>query len=264
MDYNEITVEKEKLEKYRHLLLMIYKKATVSEIELNALEVVENSLFKTKPINDWLPNSLILEVAVDPFVYAVAKRDIILLEKKFVNDLSNVVDFHLYNVKIKPDLNKINIPSKFEPVKTPWEEVNDYQNKLIDLLKSGTDNIDYRNIGNTARSLLHQLALMVFDSKIHDKGKRDVGGENFKNQLSEYIEHELEGSSEKKIRKLGKSSVDFVCSSVDLMNATTHKLEAKKHLAELCVIGALSTVRIIKIISELNVETERKGDIKLV
>ncbi len=73
----------------------------------------------------------------------------------------------------------------------------------------------------------------------------------FKNQLHTYIDTVLSGDSNREFRKLAKSSIEFVEDSIDVMNKTTHKLDAEKHLAEVCVIGTISAISIVKLIKQL-------------
>jgi hypothetical protein len=44
---------------------------------------------------------------------------------------------------------------------------------------------------------------------------------------------------------------NFVESSIDFMNATTHKLNAEKHLAEVCVISTINAIGIINVIRKI-------------
>ena len=69
--------------------------------------------------------------------------------------------------------------------------------------------------------------------------------------MNTYIASELKGKKNKGLRKVAISAIEFVSDSIDLMNSTTHKLNAEKHFAELCVISAISAISIVKIIDEL-------------
>lgn len=75
--------------------------------------------------------------------------------------------------------------------------------------------------------------------------------EHWKNQLHSYIDSVLSGDKNKEFRKLAKSAIDFVENSCDLMSTTTHKLDAEKHLAEVCLISTISAISIISLIRHL-------------
>ena len=100
---------------------------------------------------------------------------------------------------------------------------------------------------------MEKLARQVFDMTKHkpkDEKIQVVNGK-YKNQLHTYIDTVLSGDNNKEFRKLAKSSIDFVEDSIDFMNITTHKLDAEKHLAEVCVVSTISAISIIKLISQL-------------
>ena len=98
-----------------------------------------------------------------------------------------------------------------------------------------------------------KLSKNIFDSKKHipKDPTKDIGGEKFKNQLHTYIDSVLSGSKNAIFKKLAKSSIEFVENSIDIMNETTHKLNAEKHLAEVCVIGTVSAISIVNLIRQL-------------
>jgi len=114
--------------------------------------------------------------------------------------------------------------------------------------------IDFQGIGLISRTIMDKLARQVFDAEKHKPKdeKIQVNNGKFKNQLHSYIDKTLSGDSNKEFRKLARSSIDFVEDSIDFMNITTHKLDAEKHLAEVCAVSTISAISIIKLIGKLN------------
>lgn len=55
----------------------------------------------------------------------------------------------------------------------------------------------------------------------------------------------------KEFRKFAEVSIELVERAIDVMNTTTHKINADKHLAKVCVISTISAIRIIKLIREV-------------
>ncbi len=143
-------------------------------------------------------------------------------------------------------------------VHTPWKEINKLQNKLFELLKISNDSIDFQNIGNTARTIMLNISEEVFDAQKHKPQKAgiDLSKDKFKNRLHTYIDSVLSGTSNREFRQLAEVSIEYVEKSIDLMNKTTHKTDAEKHLAEVCVIGTISAVNIIKLIAEIENKEE--------
>ena len=158
------------------------------------------------------------------------------------------------NIKILPDYKKLQlVNSQVFPVFTEWEEINQLQQKLLENLQRSNQSIDFQGIGLIARTIMDKLTRQVFDANKH-KPKDEkilINKGNFKNQLHTYIDTVLSGESNKKFRKLGKSAIDFVEDSIDIMNETTHKLDAEKHLAEVCVISTINAISMISLIKLL-------------
>jgi Bacterial sugar transferase len=73
----------------------------------------------------------------------------------------------------------------------------------------------------------------------------DLSSGKYKNRLNAFIDNALNGKSNKSMRQLVKSSIEFVENAIDFMNTATHKIDSKQHLAEVCVINTISTVSII-------------------
>lgn len=154
-----------------------------------------------------------------------------------------------------PDLSKFQLlRNNYIPVYTPWEEINNLQNRLIQQLRSSSETIDFQNIGNTARTILQKVSTIVFDPSKHiadtpDK-KIDLSEGKFKNRLHTYIKVELGGESNKELRDFAISIIDAAEKSVDISNKLTHDLNAKQLLAEASVISTITAVGMIKLIDE--------------
>jgi len=166
-------------------------------------------------------------------------------------DLQNISRLRIDEINMYPDYEKLEvIDNKIRPVYTIWDQINIGQHKLISQLEKGNSDLDLRNIGNSARIVLQKLANLVFDPTVHSPNDPliDVSESKFKNRLHSYIKIELEGSENKELRKFAESAIQTVEDSIDLANSLTHKLDPRRTIAEVCVIGTISTISIIKLI----------------
>jgi hypothetical protein len=234
----------------------VLKQISHEKLEKYMLEILSHSFFDFEKHwnNQHFPNAHNLKIYLTPDIYSKyygMKKDIEEIIKKRINDSFELL---VPDLKLLPNLEKLEIiASEVKPIYTKWEEINLIQQKLIEILERSNGSIDYQSIGNTARTLMDKLARAVFNSELHKPNdpSMELSNGKYKNQLNTFISTELSGKKNKELRKLGESSIEFVGSSIDLMNSTTHKLNAKRHYAELCVISAISAVSIIKTIHEL-------------
>jgi hypothetical protein len=246
-------IEKEEADKIRYVLTGI----SDSNHEIEMKEILEHSVFYFTPHwnNQVFPNAYNLEIRTEANIYTSNYSSISLLQLYLQTRLKSVTNYVVDQIKIIPNYEKLQVLNfKVQPISTKWEEINYGQEKLIKTLNESSDSIDYQGIGNSARILLDKLARQVFVKEKHwvDTENIDLRDGKFKNQLKIYVEIELIGKENKELRKLSKSSIDLVINSIDIMNITTHKLNARKHLAELCVVSLISVISIIKTISEIN------------
>ncbi len=224
--------------------------------ELYLIELINHSIFdfEKHENNAVFPNLYNVKVFLTPDIYSknyYLKNDIEKIIKKRINDST---ELEVPELNLIPDYSKLELLStEVRPIYTEWEEINYSQQKLIELMERSIDSIDYQSIGTTARTLMDKLSRNVFNPEIHKTNDPNIELANgkFKNQLNAYITTELKGKKNKGLRKVAESSIEFVNNAIDLMNSTTHKLNAERHFAELCVISAISAVSIIKIINEL-------------
>jgi hypothetical protein len=196
-----------------------------------------------------------LYIHTDPEIYLKYHTQIDSIEKSIKTKIEKVSTLKIYTIKILPDYNKIEtINSEIQPIYTEWDEINIGQSKLIDLLKRSADSIDFQNIGNSSRTVLQKLANIVFKPEKHTPKDItiDVSSGKFKNQLHSYIKIELAGDEKKELRYFAEAAINTVEKAIDLANTLTHKLESKKVIAEVCVIGAISAISIIKLIEKNN------------
>lgn len=176
-----------------------------------------------------------------------------MFQKEIKNRINKSTNYIIENVDWILDINKLEVNQiDVVLVKTEWEEINELQKKLIDTLRISNDSIDYQNIGNTSRSIMDKLAREVFDKEKHIPKDQSIEIHNgkFKNQLNTFVASKLAGKSNKELRKIAESCINLVSDSIDVMNKTTHKLDADKRFAELCVISTISVINTIKIISD--------------
>jgi len=154
-------------------------------------------------------------------------------------------------VEVMPDYETFEIvESTIRPVLTDWEEINIGQTKLFQQLSSSSDSLDLQYIGNISRTILLKLSEIVY---VHEKHKPEnetilVTPDKFKNRLTSYIITELAGEKNKELRHLAEASIVSVEKSIDLANTVTHKTDVDRTFAEVCVIGNIGAISIIKLI----------------
>lgn len=200
------------------------------------------------------PEAYNLEILITADIFTKNYSLISDLERIIKTRINNSTKLIIDSLTILPDYNKLElVNSQIIPVKTEWQEINELQQELIKSLQRSTTTTNYQNIGNSARIIMDKVARMVFDLKKHKpmNNEKVVHNGKFKNQLHSYIDTILSGEKNKEFRKLAKSAIDFVENSCDLMNTTTHKLDAERHLAEVCVISTVSAISIINLIRQL-------------
>ena len=98
---------------------------------------------------------------------------------------------------------------------------------------------------------MEKLADLLFDPEIHIDPKLDLSKGKFKNQLHAFIQYQLKGKSNEELRKFAKNSVDFSRDAIDVIQKTTHKLDGQGYFAEICAISTISTINLLKTISEI-------------
>jgi len=158
--------------------------------------------------------------------------------------LISILEFEIdYDSVVIPNLSII-------PVKTEWKTINDVQNELIQKLQSKNTEIDYPNIGNTARTAMLLIADEVFDPTKHIS-THSVEKSDYKNRLYAYIQEELKGREFKEYRNLAQTAVDFMENSIDILQKITHNTDSKYYLAEMCVTSTIATISIINMIKNI-------------
>lgn len=239
--------------KIKYILIQISKQRTDEDY---IIELLNHSRFKFEHHwnNQTFPNAYNLEIFIIPDIftkhYSVISDIVRVIKSRNNNSTKLIID----RLNILPDYNKLQlINSQVIPVQTEWQEINSLQQELIESLQRSTTTTNFQNIGNSARIIMDKLARTVFDLEKHKPkdNQKLVHNGKFKNQLHSYIDAVLFGDKNKEFRKLAKSAIDFVENSCDLMSTTTHKLDAEKHLAEVCVISTVSAISIINLIRQL-------------
>lgn len=239
--------------KIKYFLIEISK---IKPNERYLIEIINQSEFRFE--QHWnhqvFPNAYNLELFVTPDIfikYQSMISDISRIIKSRINESTKLV---IDKLRILPDFDKLEIQNfHVSPIKTEWQEINLLQEELLNRLQRSTTTMDYQNIGNSARVIMDKLARVVFDINLHKPSdiNKNVTNGKFKNQFHAYIATVLSGSKNKEFRMLANSAIEFVENSCDLMNKTTHKLDAEKHLAEVCVISTISAISIINLIRQL-------------
>ncbi|WP_115460904.1 hypothetical protein [Winogradskyella aurantiaca] len=237
--------------KIKHILKEISKALN----ETLHCEIIDNSRFVFK--EHWnhrqFPNAYDLKIYTIPSIYYKYFESKYLFEKETKERINKSTDYMIDSIDWILDMSKLEVNQiDVVLVKTQWDEINELQKKLVDSLKKSVDSVDYQNIGNTSRTIMDKLAREVFIKEKHvpNDPKIEVYDGKFKNQLNTYVATELKGKSNKELRKVAESSINLVSDSVDVMNKTTHKLDADKRFAELCVISTINVINVVKIVSD--------------
>lgn len=158
-------------------------------------------------------------------------------------------EFVISDLKINIDFNKIIVPDlTIKPIDTGLKQVDSAQKELLAAMHNVKSSIDCQNIGNTARTIMLLLSKEVYDKEKHPSDY-NCSGDNSKNQLLAVIDNELRGGSNKELRDIANSAINFVDDSIDIMNKLTHKTDASKPLAEMCVTSTFAATSIIRIIN---------------
>ncbi|MEQ1790503.1 MAG: hypothetical protein ABL857_08675 [Rickettsiales bacterium] len=205
---------------------------------------------------------------VDPEAYIKSYErgalDLNELAKIVAGEYQKFSDVKFNATEAKPELNKFQIlPNAIKPILTGWDEINKGQDELIEQLSDAETEVEYQNVGNTSRTLLQKLAAIVFDPQKHvapdyqdpiSKEMRKVKLEegNFKNRFHTYIKTELNSKQDDELRGYINSMIETTERAADLSNKTTHDLKAYKLMAESCVIGVITVIKLIKLVHEHN------------
>lgn len=224
---------------------------------------------ETRNIHDFLQNSelfiyaeyllidsvsYLVEFLVHPEAFKRHQDRLRPFERRICDKLSSI-SHHTYNpTPSRPNLDKFQVlTNTLVPVTTPWEQINLGQEDLLSQLRNSSSEVEFQNIGNSARTLLQKLAAQVFNPDKHKSEKgHPLGEAYFKNRLYAYIENMLGGSSNKELRDYVLSIITTTENSVDLSNKLTHDLKATSLIAETCVIGTITTISLIKLIHQKN------------
>lgn len=169
--------------------------------------------------------------------------------KKKIFDISSV---NITTIKIEPNLKKFQISeNRYVPVLTPWEEINNAQNNMLEQFRKASESIDYQNIGNTCRTIMQKISNIVFDLQKHIAPSNiDVSEGKFKNRLHTYIKTELGGRDNEEIRDYSLSIINTAEKAIDLANTLTHSLNADSFISESCVVSTISAINIVRIIEK--------------
>jgi hypothetical protein len=220
-------------------------------------DLVENSRFSFKEETKYLMArgfpGYSVTIFAQPEVYQKHFKDLNSTQDILIEDIHNLTNATIHDLKILPDYSKLEVyNSEIRPILTDWQELNKAQNQLIELLKKSHTTLDIKNIGNSARTILQQLANIVFKADKHSPKDKpiDVSPEKYKNQLHSYIKVELVGDASVELRKFAEAAINMAENAVDLANAVTHRTETEKTVAEVCVMGTITVISIVNFIEK--------------
>ena len=127
-----------------------------------------------------------------------------------------------------------------------WDEIKDIVAKLESDCVNATDTDTYRNICNTCRHLLIQLAKLVYDAELHGKlteeGK-EIGKTDAYEMLVHYLSFKLQGKCYEEYRAYTKATLK-------LANMLAHKEPATKKEMLLTASATINLVYTIGIIED--------------
>lgn len=190
---------------------------------------------------------------IHPEIYKKYDPQLESITKDIRQKIKQITNASFNEIHYIPDWNKFQIlNNQIKTIITPWEEINQYQEKLNEQLKTADKPIDYQNIGNTSRILMQKLARIVYDKNVHKAPDNvEVSDGKYKNRLHTYIKSELGGSSNKELREYAVSLITTTEKSIDLSNKLTHDLDADNLMAESCVMSTITTIGLIKMIESV-------------
>lgn len=235
-------------------ILHILKELSRKKGETDLFEILEQSKFKFS--DHWnqrtFENLFNLEIQTSPELYTEHYDKKRKFEEALKTRINKSTPILVDILEIKPDYDRIQIiNSQIESIKTPWEEINNYQKTLLDTLTKAKHSLDYQNVGLISRTIMEKLADLLFEKEIHNDPNLDLNKGKFKNQLHAFIQYQLKGKSNEELRKLAKNSVDFSRDAIGVIQKTTHKLDGQGYFAEICAISTISTIHLLKTISEI-------------
>lgn len=234
----------------------IVKEISKKKEDYQTVNLIQNSEFEFDRLFDRASysESYYLTLRVNPSFFTDNYADIDRMSGLIRHYINTSSELKIDKISIKPNYERISVlNSEISIIETPWEEINALQKQLIEQIKVSVNSIDFQNIGNTSRTLMDKIARLVFNPEIHKPSIQniDVSNGKFKNQLHTYISETLKGGENQELRQFSKSAVDFTEDAIDLMNQTTHKLDVRKHFAEVCIISTINIVSLIKAIHEM-------------
>lgn len=129
-------------------------------------------------------------------------------------------------------------------VETGWDRIDRTIYKMRKILLSAYTEEEFQSIGMMGRETLISLAQEVYDSTLHqtEDGVQPSKTDS-KRMLDAYLNYELKGKTNERIRKFAKSAID-------LANNVTHDRTASKQEASVCLISVTSVVSIIKVLQD--------------
>jgi len=241
-------MDSEKSNKLRFLLIEYYDSFDENKWIVKILRASKFHAHITHHRN-YSIQALDLKILVEASLFVSYFESMETLSKMLHKIVNQFTREQIVDVKLEPDYDSFEVSdSEIRPIKTKWAEINAFQVKLVDQLRRSDESIDFQNIGNTARHTLVKLSDEVYIDEKHNPrdSKIIINDGAYKNKLHSYIKSELVGTSNDELRKFAIASIDLMEKSIDLANKLTHKDEAQRAYAEVCIIGTIGVIAIIK------------------
>lgn len=195
-------------------------------------------------------NNYNLYLSIAPETYKKFQNTIYKWGEVVKDKIKEIFNINIDSVKVFPDLENFHIFSnQYVPQTTPWDEINDDQNQLLKSLRQAQTILDFQNVGNIARTIMKKITAEVFDETKHKANNVDLSGDKYKNRLHTYIKTELEGNENKDFRHFAEAIITSCEKAIDLSNTLTHDLKATAFMAESSVIGVLTSINVIRLVT---------------
>jgi hypothetical protein len=192
-----------------------------------------------------------LIIKTDPEIYKKYQGYVDRFADSIAKKLSSFSKMFITHVEVFPSLERFQfLSNRIIPILTPWEEINDLQNRLLDQLRTAKETQEFQNIGNSSRTILQKLSNIVYDPSKHKAldPNIDLSAGKFKNRLHSVIKSEIADKEIRELRDYGESIVTTAEKSIDLANKLTHDLNAVRMMAESCVISVVSVISFLNLI----------------
>lgn len=205
---------------------------------------IEEARFELQPaLRGW--TKLNLNILVPHSVFQGIRRNLDVNEG-LIASLIAQTGANILDVNLKLDFDTVTSRMILvQPFESPWKEINEILNDLLDTLKTAPEGHKVNQVGVSARKVIEILADEVFDAKKHGLNSgRKLGKENYKNRILAFCEHYFEDLGTEEIDYF-ESMVELTDRVVTLANKATHHRNGNGDLALVAVLSVNSLVTMV-------------------